>query len=465
MPIPTLKTQLFPHQTTGVEKIQMFQGDVLLGDEMGLGKSLTSLAWSVQYKQLPAVIICPASLKYNWQEEIRHHFGARSLVLEGRNTSIQKHFLHKHNFIILNFQILEAWLPLLCKMRPTTLILDECQAISNRESQQYHNFCRLRSRCHNFLALSGTPLTNRLAELWPVLNLLRPDIWPSFFTYAVEHCEPKRERGRMTYRGSRNADKLHKKAKKYCMIRRLKKDVLDLPPKIRQVVPLPIEANSEYREAEKDFRKWMEKAKGKSSLLRAVKGLSVVKTNHYRQLCMKAKMGSVMKWVENFLAESDEKLVLLFTHTEPINQMMEKYKKIAVRVDGKITGQLRQAAVKEFQNLKGRRLFIGNVLAAGVGVTLTAAHHLAYCEFPWTPGATKQGEDRVYRIGQTETTFIYYLVAQGSVEEKMAKIIAKKDDILNQVLDNGKNEKWEVEELIKKEKLKHASTTRRRDRG
>jgi SWI/SNF-related matrix-associated actin-dependent regulator 1 of chromatin subfamily A len=432
--------------------ISKFNGDALIGDEMGLGKTFTSLLWAVENEEWPVVIVCPAHLKYNWQEEIKLHFGARSLVLEGRNTSVQKHFIPNYKFVIINFQILEAWLPILRKLRPRTLILDECQSISNRESQSYHNFCRLRSRAANFLALSGTPLLNRAAEMWAVLNLLRPDVWPSFFTYAVKHCEPKRERGKMTYRGSRNLDQLHQEMKKYCMIRRLKSDVLDLPPKVRHVVPLPMTANSDYREAEVNFKRWIEKHKGKSSLVKAVKSLSLAKMSHYRQLCIEAKMPSVIKWVENFLSETDEKLILMFTHTAPIEQMMLKFKKIAVRVDGKITGRLRQAAVKEFQNSETCRLFVGNTKAAGSGLTLTAAHHLAFCEFPWTPGETKQVEDRAHRISQTETTFIYYLVANGSVEEKMAKTIAKKDDILNKVLDDGRNEQWKVDELIKKAK-------------
>lgn len=135
-----VKTKPLPHQREGVDLINKFDGDALLADEMGLGKSFTSLLWAVENEQWPVVIVCPAALKYNWQNEIRQHFGARSLVLEGRNTSEQKHLIPNYKFIILNFQILEAWLPILRKLRPTTLILDECQSIANRKSQAYHNF-------------------------------------------------------------------------------------------------------------------------------------------------------------------------------------------------------------------------------------------------------------------------------------------------------------------------------------
>lgn len=254
----------------------------------------------------------------------------------------------------------------------------------------------------------------------------------------------------MEYNGSRNLDKLHKKAKKYCMIRRLKKDVLNLPPKVREVVPLPISAGSEYTNAERDFKKWYRKNKGLSAFVKASKSLSIVKTNHYRQLCVEAKMDSILKWVENFLNESDEKLVLMFSHTEPIHQVMKKFGKIAVKINGEITGVKRQAAVDKFKKDAKCRLAVCNTVAAGVGLTLTVAHHLAFCEFPWTPGAVKQAEDRIHRMTQTSTSFIYYLVARGSVEEKIAKLIAKKDDTLNAILDDGKNDRWQVDKLMKR---------------
>jgi SWI/SNF-related matrix-associated actin-dependent regulator 1 of chromatin subfamily A len=448
-----IKTKPLPHQIEGVELIDKFQGDALIADEMGLGKSFTSLLWAVKNEQWPIVIICPAALKYNWQNEIKQHFGARSLVLEGRDTSEQKHLIPVNKFIILNFQILEAWLPILRKLRPTTLILDECQAISNRTSQAYHNFARIRRRSHNLLALSGTPLTNRAAELWPVLNFLRPDKFPSFWTYAVEHCEPRKgTNGKMEYQGSRKLDVLHRKAKKYCMIRRLKKDVLQLPPKVREVIALPITAGSEYMQAERDFKRWYRQNKGLSALVKASKSMSMVKTNHYRQLCVEAKMDSILKWVENFLEESDGKLVLMFSHTAPIHIVMKKFGKRAIKINGEITGRKRQDAVDRFKKDPRCRLAVCNTVAAGVGLTLTVAHHLAFCEFPWTPGAVKQAEDRIHRMTQEETSFIYYLVAKGSVEEKIAKLIAKKDDTLNAVLDDGKNERWQVDRLIKKAK-------------
>lgn len=426
-------------------------GRYLIADEMGLGKSYESLLWVCKHEEFPCVIVCPATLKYNWQDEIRTHFGVRALVLEGRDTSKQEQFLASHRFIILNFQILEAWLKPLRRLRPATLILDECQQICNRSTQSYANFMKLSRRCKNFIALSGTPLLNAPAELWPVLNILRPDKWPGFWTFAIKHCDPRRNRatGRMEFKGARKLDVLFKKMRKYVMIRRRKTDVLDLPPKIRHVIPLPLEANSEYKKAELNFAGWLKQNKGIWAVVQGKQAMNNRKLMVWRQLVIKAKMKSVIKWVENWLAENDEKLVIMFCHTEPIEIMMRKFKDIAVRVDGNTpTGRVRQDLVKKFQRDEKCRLFVGNMAAAGVGLTLTAAANLAFAEFPWTPAVIKQVEDRCHRISQERQVNIYYLVAHKTVEQKVAKKIASKDSVLNEVLDGGENEQWNVDEMM-----------------
>jgi SWI/SNF-related matrix-associated actin-dependent regulator 1 of chromatin subfamily A len=141
----------------------------------------------------------------------------------------------------------------------------------------------------------------------------------------------------------------------------------------------------------------------------------------------------------------------MFSHTRPIDLMMKKFKDLAVRVDGKVTDKkLRTLAVRRFQRDKTCRLFVGNSRAAGVGLTLTAASTLVIAELGWTPGEIRQVEDRVHRISQDNPVTIIYLVAKGSVEEKVARIIATKDDILNAVLDGGSQEKWQVHRLLKR---------------
>lgn len=441
-------TKPMPHQVECFHKIDEFGGTALIADDMGLGKSFESLLWVVQREQFPCVVICKATLKYNWQQEIRRHFGMTSLVLEGRQ--VRARLLRRQKFVILNFSILGAWLEALCELNPTTLILDECQGVANRKTDQYKFTYDLRWNCDNFLALSGTPLTNRPAELWPVLNMLRPDKWPSFTLYAARHCDPTFERGRLVYKGATNLHKLHRKLKKYVMIRRLKADVLhSLPSKTREVVPLPITRAAEYRKAEKQFLSWVGMTHGKSAMMKAKRSKSLSKSGYLRRLVIECKMNSIIDWIRNFLEETDEKLVLLGCHTEPINILCQAFPKIHVRVDGTITSHLkRQEAVKNFQTNKRIRLFIGNLIAAGEGLTLTKAQHLAFFELDWVPARHSQGEARVHRLTQEDRTFIYYLIAKGTIEERIAAMLTTKSDVLNSVLDDGTGETMEILDLL-----------------
>ena len=147
-------------------------------------------------------------------------------------------------------------------------------------------------------------------------------------------------------------------------------------------------------------------------------------------------MNAAVKWVDDFLEQTDGKIVLICVHKEICNQLQKRYKKTCVLVDGSVTGALRKKAVRNFQNNPRKRVFIGNIKAAGVGITLTAAHSLAFIEMSWTPGEHTQAEDRIHRIGQKNAASIYYLIAKGTIEEDLCKVITKKQENVSKAL-NG----------------------------
>ena len=122
-------------------------------------------------------------------------------------------------------------------------------------------------------------------------------------------------------------------------------------------------------------------------------------------------------------------------HKFVIDALMQEFAGIAVKVDGSVTGINRQKAVDEFQTNKDVKLFIGNIKAAGVGITLTAASNVAFIELPWTPGDVVQAEDRIHRIGQKASVTIHYLLANDTIEDKIAKLIDSKRKVLDAVLD------------------------------
>jgi len=298
--------------------------------------------------------------------------------------------------------------------------------------------------------MSGTPLRNRPIELWPVLNMLRPDRYASYVKFGTKYCKAEVIRGKLEFRGAQNLDTLHRNLTRLCMFRRLKKDVLkDLPEYTRQIIPLPYEHKAEYKKAEKQFLSWVGQTYGKGAMLKAKKSQSLSKTGYLRRLIIKNKMKYVIDWIDDFLHESDEKLVLLGCHTEPIEQLCKRYAKVHVRVDGTVTSmKKRKLAVDKFQNDPNCRLFIGNIEAAGEGLTLTAASHLAFFEIDWVPARHAQGEARIHRISQDNHCFIYYLVAQGTVEERIVSVVEEKSGNLNQILDGGEGESIELLEQL-----------------
>jgi SWI/SNF-related matrix-associated actin-dependent regulator 1 of chromatin subfamily A len=430
-----------PYQMEGALAIRNWGGRALLADEMGLGKSFQALYWAMKTtKARPIVIVCPASLKYNWEREAARHVGMLSTVLEGRKPPKRTRLSEAgHPIFIVNYQILKAWLPYLRRLAPKCVIIDECHHIKNRKSKQYKATALLCTGVKHVIAISGTPLTNRPAELWATLNLILPDKYDSFFSYAQEYCKPKRKPWGWDYSGARNLDKLHNELRKCCMIRRLKKDVMqDLPPKIRIPVSVGIKDPAQYRHASTDFLGWL-REKSPSAAARAKKAESMARVGYLLRLAARLKVPSVFAWIDEFLESQDGKLVVFSSNTPMIEALQRRYGRLAVTVNGKVKGRDRMEACDRFQNLPSVRLFFGNTKAAGVGLTLTAAQVVLFVDFPWTPGDLVQGEDRIHRIGQNGQCMVYYLVARGTIEEHLIEVLQEKQDILEQILDGKGN--------------------------
>lgn len=399
-----MKTKPFPHQQEALPLIDAFRGRVLLAWDMGSGKSLTSLLWGQQAKERsPGVIVCPASLKWNWEAEAHRHFGLKTEILS--TTRPPRNGLPRSRLYIINYDILYAWVDILRDVDPQLIILDECHYLAGRSSRRTRATRALCLGVPYTLALSGTPMTNRPAELWPTLNILRPDLFPSFWPYAREYCKPRLTRwGSWDVRGAANLEKLHGLLCQHVMLRKRKSEVIkDLPPKVRSIVPVAMSDPKEYDLANRNFLCWMrENAPGKVQT--AARAESLVKLGYLKRLAAQLKMEAVMEWIDNYLAESDDKLVVFAVHKKIIAALRERYHKTCVVIDGSTSERDRKSAVYRFQEDSDIRVFIGNIKAAGVGLTLTAASTVVFVEVSWTPGEQVQGEDRCVLAGQKVLT-------------------------------------------------------------
>ena len=435
--IPGLKHKLYPFQNKGVSFIEKKGGRALITDEMGLGKTMQALAWLQLHPELrPAVIVVPASLKLNWKREAEKWMEHPHIqILSGRypETMIGQ-------ILIINYDILPHWIKALESVTPKVLITDECHYYKNNKAARTKAVKRLGKHIPHVIALSGTPIINRPIEMFNAIHLINPTIAPNRWKFAEQYCGLRHNGFGWDMNGATNTKELHERLSNTIMIRRRKDEVLpDLPEKTRSFIPIELDNDKVYRLAEKDFVSFVARQKGAEAADRASAAEALAEIEGLKQLAVRGKMKQAIEWIRNFL-EVDGKLVVFCSHRFVVDVLMEEFSDRAVKVDGSVTGVNRQKAVDRFQNDDNIRLFVGNVKAAGVGITLTAASNVVFLELPWTPGEVTQAEDRVHRIGQRNSVNIHYLLANDTIEEKIAQLIDRKRKVLDAVLDGKRTD-------------------------
>ena len=450
-----LKQPLFPFQVEGVMWLESRKGRALLADEMGLGKTVQALAWLYLHPTLrPAIIICPASAKFTWINEVSHFLPSSDEsevgILSGKKAE-HTDALTKP-IIVVNYDILESWAPQLKTCMPQVIILDEVHYIKSSSAKRTKIVKNLAKDVPCIIGLSGTPIVNRPIEVYGILKLLLPDYVPLFWPYVHRYCAAKYTMFGWNFTGAGSTEELHTWLINTVMLRRKKDEVLtQLPSKLFSVLPQEINNKADYSEAENNFLDWLAEKKGNDAIAKVTTAQALVQMEVLKQLAAKGKMAAVTEWIDDFLISGGQqkKLVVFAVHKDIINLLMAKYKKIAVKIDGSVSISEREKAVNEFQNNPKILLFIGNVKAAGVAITLTAADSVLFAELPWTPGDLSQATDRVHRIGQKNTVNVYYAIAQNTIEEKLMQILADKQRVLESVLDGkGESEESVLGELL-----------------
>jgi len=467
--IPGFNGTLYPFQARGVEFIDECDARVLIADEMGLGKTIQALAWCQLHKSdSPVLVICPSSVKINWSREIQNRLGETDVqILEGRNiTRITG------KFVIINYDILDGWVPALKQFGFKVLIVDEAHFVKNSNSKRTKAFKKLSKYFDKIIALTGTPIENAPIEIWNIVNVLNPGIFSNCYVFTQRYCNERSDRFGRNVRGASNTEELYRILTSSIMIRRKKCDVLkDLPPKQISVMPLNIDNRKEYTDAENQFIEFLKEKfntdLGKEGIekelkayakrydmevgdvldyqdLLSIKDLKIEKAENapvlvqmglLKQLAVKGKMKSVIDWIHDFL-ESGEKLVVFAINKDVITELMIEFPD-AARLDGSTTPVNRQKAIDRFQTENDCTLFIANIKAGGIGITLTAASNVAMIQFPWTPGELAQAADRVHRITQTRSVTVWNIVAVNTIEEKIIKVLSEKEKMINDVLDGG----------------------------
>lgn len=372
------------------------------------------------------------------------------------------------DIVIVNYDILKKYSDGLRSITWDMLIIDECHLTKNpkairsrqvwgeKEKKAPYDWILPPIPARRRIALTGTPIANRPIEAWPILNGLAPEEFNSFFCFAKRYCAAHQTGFGWDMTGSSKLPELQEKMRRSVMIRRLKADVLtELPPKRRQVVeiePTTVaaaavaseqEAWDRYESTMDEMRIAVELAKASDNpseyetavaKLRASSMGAFTEMSRLRHETAVAKIPMVIEHVEASI-EQGGKCVLFAHHKDVIAAIAERFGGSCVTLTGDTSLPNRQAAVERFQSDPTCTLFIGNILAAGVGLTLTASSHVIFAELDWVPGNVTQAEDRCHRIGQTDSVLVQHLVLDGSLDARMAKILIEKQDVIDRALD------------------------------
>ena len=435
--IPGLHGRLYPFQKRGVAFIERNRGRALIADEMGLGKTIQALAWLQSHpEKRPVIIVVPASVKLNWVRETL-------MWMEKPKPKIEllmgtRPWQPKGKILVINYDILWHWRMILRDLDATVLIIDEIYYIKSNQARRTKAVKFIGKSVPNVIGLSGAPIENRPIEIYNAWKLIDPINCPDKNYFERQYCNRKYSPFGYEHKdvsGHSNETELHNLLTGTIMLRRLKKDVLpDLPSKTFSFVPIQLLNTTEYQGAEADFIAFIRETKGDEAAIRALNARAFTEIEVLKQLSVKGKLKGVIEWIKDFLTVSD-KLVVFAIHKFVIHALMEEFKNIAVKIDGSVNLTDRQKNVDRFQKDKKIKLFIGNIKAAGIGITLTASSNVAFVELPWTPGTLVQAEDRCHRIGQKDSVNIYYLLAIGTIDERIAHLLDQKKKVLDAVLD------------------------------
>lgn len=420
-------TTLFPYQEIGAQWLAKV-GRGLLADDPGLGKSAQAIVAACQVNAQKILVLCPASVVENWRREI----GFWAPPFKAPRFRVESYDMARGR----NFEFL-------MEIGYDLVICDEAHMLKTRDTKRtqavFGKKCDgvggLIEKAKHVFLLTGTPMPGHPAELWPMLRAVMPDaiiglksgLPVAYWPFAMRYCKMERNYlGHDTIVGGKNLPELRERMKPF-VLRRKKSDVLsELPPIRFDVLPLagkitiPPDMADEVAAQMREVQKALED--GGVAALKAI----APHVATLRRLTGVAKVAPVVEWVKDQLDGGMKKIVLFAQHKEVIEGLrnyLAKTHGIAV-IDGSVTD--RQVQVDRFQNDPAVKVFVGQIQAAGTGITLTAASDLVFVESSWTPTDNTQAAMRINRIGQKNACMVRFATIAGSIDEQIQKACARK---------------------------------------
>lgn len=334
------------------------------------------------------------------------------------------------------------------------ILVSNCHYVKNPKSQRGASFRPVRGvqtiKGDYRIALTGTPIPNKVTEIHNVLSWILPEAWGNRWQFENRYCEIEESRFGRKIVGGKNLKDLGQRMRALSMVRRLKKDVLtDLPPKVRQVIELPSEGHTELLADElRSYDRWNElkqtlELEGKHACteqhrrrLASLRDEVTVAFNEMARIRLevaRAKLPLALELIRDSI-ENGQKVLAFAHHREILEEIFNANKSHAVSITGATKKEFRQPIVEQFQNLDDIRLAVLSYKAAGVGLTLTKANQVDFVEMMWVPDDLSQAEDRAHRHGQKNSVLVRHVVMQDSLDARMAKRCVEKQELSEKVL-------------------------------
>jgi SNF2 family DNA or RNA helicase len=468
-PPENLKAILRPYQQVGLSWLSFLHRHSLSGilaDDMGLGKTVQALSLLQKVKneegKKPSLVVAPTSVLATWEREVERFAPDLSTVVwHGQERHQRAQRLKEIDLALTSYALVRRDAAELSKVAWRYVILDEAQFIKNADSATALACKSLPSEAR--LALTGTPLENRLSELWSIFDFAMPGFLGSLHDFSQRYEQPIQLHGAAEVR-----DRLRRKIRPF-VLRRLKNEVArDLPPKTETVAYCELSPAQAalYREVLEDSRRRVHDSIGKLGFGRSRMSIFAALTR-LRQVCCdprllklppgtslpsSAKLERFGELIGDIVAEGHRALV--FSQFTQMLQLLTQYadeRDIAyLYLDGRTRD--RMTRVDKFNDPAGPPLFFISLKAGGTGLNLTAADYVIHYDPWWNPAVEDQATDRTHRIGQTRAVFSYKLIARGTVEEKILALQRRKKELAEGIVGAdalfGKLSQEDVEELL-----------------
>jgi SWI/SNF-related matrix-associated actin-dependent regulator 1 of chromatin subfamily A len=435
------------HQKEAIQKL-VENKRYILADDMGLGKTTSTIIGALETGAKKILIICPATLKINWKREIENYSDRSVYIAEGKNFSTE------HDFVIINYDIIKNFHDPkkkddseILRANFDLVVVDEAHYIKNAQAQRTKLINDIVKNVDRIWLLTGTPMTSRPIDYYNLLSLVDSPVAKNWMAYVIRYCQGYQfkvgPRKVWNVMGASNLEELRDRTSGLTL-RRLKEDVLDLPDKIITPVYLRLKSK-EYEEVMGEYYNWYEKNPEESKSLT----VQFTKLTKIRQIIANEKITQTIELTENIL-EQDKKVIIFCNFTESLNKIVEHFGKAAVKVDGSMSKPERQHSVDEFQDNPKVKVFVGNIKAAGVGLTLTAAEAVIMNDLSFLPSDHAQAEDRAYRYGQKNNVLVYYPIFENTIEGIIYDILNNKKQVIATVMGDNQNSGDVAEEILKR---------------